>query len=82
MLLSFNGQILFFYVRGEMMKKTERRIGKTIFWLMTFLILMSLGFAIPGYLSLGQYYLPNLFTLRRPLGTASLIQMRALATTR
>jgi len=82
MLLAFNGQILFFYVRGEMMKKTERRIKKLVLGLMSALITVALLVAVPGYLSLGEMYLPKIFTLRRPLGTSVLIQTRTLATTR
>lgn len=77
MLLAFNGQILFFYVRGEMMKKSERRVKKLIIGLMSALISVALLVAVPGYLSLGDNYLPKIFTLRRPLGTHAFIQTRA-----
>jgi len=66
-MLSFNCQVLFFYVRGEMMHKTERRIHKMITILMTMICGIFFVMCITAYISLGKNLLPKLFTLRRKI---------------
>ena len=67
-MLSFYSQILFFYVRGEMMSKTEKRIGKLINLLTSFLSFFFCVFSCVGYISMGDKFIPDLFTLRREKG--------------
>jgi amino acid permease len=70
MMLAYYSQVLFFYVRGEMMNKTEKRIEKLI-WIMTaFSVVLFALFSCLGYLSLGDKIVPSLFTLRRKLGSS------------
>lgn len=64
-MLSFNCQVLFFYVRGEMMHKTSRRITKLVTYLMGIILTLFIAMCVAAYLSLGKNYLPKLFTLRR-----------------
>jgi amino acid permease len=64
-MLSFNCQVLFFYVRGEMMHKTNRRINKLVTYLMCICMTLFIAMCVAAYLSLGKNYLPKLFTLRR-----------------
>ena len=64
-MLSFNCQVLFFYVRGEMMLKSNTRVMKVIKLLTSSSILVFLAMNIAAYLSLGKNLLPTLYTLRR-----------------
>lgn len=76
MMLAYYSQVLFFYVRGEMMNKTEKRIEKMI-WIMTAFSVILFGlFSCLGYLSLGENIVPSLFTLRKNIGNNILIQTR------
>lgn len=65
-MLAFTNQVFFFYVRGEMMHKTERRVNKLNYMLHTIVCFVFLSICIAGYLSLGKHLLPELFTLRIP----------------
>jgi amino acid permease len=67
MMLSYYSQILFFFVRAEMVSKTERRITKLINFLACALTSFFCIFSVVGYASLGDNYMPELFTLRRKL---------------
>jgi amino acid permease len=69
MMLSYYSQVLFFFVRGEMMSKTTKRIAKLINALTVALSLFFCGFSCIGYMSLGDKYVPELFTLRREIGS-------------
>lgn len=73
MMLSYYSQVLFFYVRGEMVSKTEKRVEKLINVLAASLTLFFCCFSVIGYASLGDNYLPELFTLRRKLRRLSQI---------
>ena len=70
-MLSFNCQVLFFYVRGEMMHKTTRRINKLVTYLMCICMGLFVAMCVAAYLSLGKNYLPKLFTLRRNIDPSS-----------
>jgi amino acid permease len=72
MLLSFYGQLLFFFMRGELMNKTEKRMDKLINSLSSLLIVFFCAFSIIGYLSVGDNYVPDLFTLRKDIGIHSI----------
>ena len=72
MLLSFYGQLLFFFMRGELMNKSEKRMDKLINSLTSLLIVFFCAFSIIGYLSVGDNYVPDLFTLRKDIGTPSI----------
>lgn len=67
MMLSYFSQILFFYVRGEMISKTKERVTKLIDILTFVVIVFFATFSTIAYLSLGEKMLPSLFTLRRKL---------------
>lgn len=67
LMLSYNCQVLFFYVRGEMMHKSERRIVKLIRMLIGILFSVFVLMSVTAYLSLGKNLLPKLFTLRRKI---------------
>lgn len=71
MLLSYYGQLLFFFMRGELMDKSEKRMHKLINSLTSLLILFFCAFSVVGYLSLGDNYVPDLFTLRRDISSQS-----------
>ena len=68
MILSYNCQITLFYVRGELMHKTEARTRKIsrIFICILFAFYTLICFS--GYFSLGQNGIPKMITLRKPLG--------------
>lgn len=72
MLLSFYGQLLFFFMRGELMNKSEKRMDKLINSLSSLLIVFFCAFSIIGYLSVGDNYVPDLFTLRKDIGIHSI----------
>lgn len=72
MMLSFNCQITFFYVRAEMVHKTKRRVRKVIRNLITVEVLFYMLIAISGYFSLGSKLLPAIYTLRRKLSKSKL----------
>lgn len=68
MMLSYNCQITLFYVRGEMMHKTEARIRKVSRIFIAILISFYVMICFSGYFSLGKNDIPKLITLRKPLG--------------
>lgn len=65
LMLSFNCQVLFFYVRGELMHKSEKRVTKLVSILVSILILVFVSMCSAAYVSLGKNMQPDLFTLRR-----------------
>lgn len=67
MMLSFNCQITFFYVRGELRNKTTRRIKKVLRYLISLEFIFYLAIGLSGYISLGDKLTPSVYTLRRPL---------------
>lgn len=73
MMLSYHSQILFFFVRGEMMSKSTPRIKKLVFRLTIALGIFFILFSTIGYASVGDKYMPELFTLRKNLGRDLLI---------
>ena len=70
-MLSFNCQVLFFYVRGEMMHKSNNRINKLVSTLTMITVSLFVAMCVAAYLSLGKNYLPKLFTLRRNIDPQS-----------
>lgn len=76
MMLSYYGQIFFFFVRAEMMSKTVKRINKLINSLAVATTLFFCCFSVIGYLSLGDVYVPDLFTLRKKIRTLHFTQPR------
>lgn len=68
MMLSYYGHLLFFFMRGELMNKSERRMNKIINLLALFLTIFFCCFSVVGYLSVGEKNVPDLFTLRGPAG--------------
>jgi amino acid permease len=66
MMLSFNCQITFFYVRGEMRSKTRRRVKKVLRNLISLEFIFYLTIGLSGYFSLGDKMTPGVYTLRRP----------------
>ena len=66
MMLSFNCQITFFYVRGEMRSKTRRRVKKVLRNLISLEFVFYLTIALSGYISLGDKLTPGVYTLRVP----------------
>ncbi len=71
LLLSFNCQVTYFYVRAEFMHKSFRRMRKLVTILSTMLVVLFTGMCAAGYLSLGKRMQPDLFTLRRKLSSLS-----------
>lgn len=71
MMLSYYSQILFFFVRAEMVSKTEKRVSKLVNFLAFALTLFFCIFSVVGYASLGDNYIPELFTLRRKVNDDS-----------
>lgn len=69
MILSFNCQITLFYVRGELMHKTQSRIRKISRIFIAILIVFYTLICFSGYFSLGENGVPKVITLRKPLGT-------------
>jgi amino acid permease len=67
LLLSFNCQVTYFYVRAEFMHKSDRRMRKLVTILSTMLVVLFAGMCAAGYLSLGKKMQPDLFTLRRKI---------------
>lgn len=67
MMLSYNCQVLFFYVRSELISKTQRRVLKLVRYLMTIVCIVFVVMCTTAYLSLGKYLIPKLFTLRRKI---------------
>ena len=65
MMLSYNSQVLFFYVRGEMIHKSKRRVMKVVRYLLTIVCSILVLMSICGYISLGKNLIPKLYTLRR-----------------
>lgn len=70
-MLAHYSHALFFYVRGEMVSKTTKRVNKLISIIAGILIVCFSSFAAVGYLSLGENMLPTMYTLRRPLSRSS-----------
>lgn len=66
-MLSYYSQVLFFYVRGEMVSKTRERVTKLIDILTLAVVSFFAFFSTIAYLSLGERMLPSLFSLRRKL---------------
>lgn len=66
MMLSFNCQITFFYVRGEMRSKTRRRVKKVLRNLVSLELIFYITIALSGYISLGDKLTPGVYTLRIP----------------
>lgn len=73
MMLSYYGHLLFFFMRGELMNKSERRLNKLINLLTILLTVFFCAFSVIGYLSVGETNVPDLFTLRGPAGTLALL---------
>lgn len=71
MMLSYNCQVLFFYVRSELISKTERRVLKLVRYLMTIVCLVFVLMCVTAYISLGKNLIPKLFTLRRKISEDS-----------
>jgi amino acid permease len=69
LLLSFNCQVTYFYVRAEFMHKSDRRMRKLVTILSSMLVVLFSGMCAAGYLSLGKRMQPDLFTLRRKLSS-------------
>lgn len=67
LMLSYNCQVLFFYVRGEMMHKSQERVTKLVVALTSICMTLFTFMCVAAYLSLGKNYLPKLFTLRRKI---------------
>lgn len=64
MMLSYYSQILFFYVRNELVHKSNKRLNKLVN-LMCFTIMVFLcTVAVLGYIEVGDKYMPTLFSLR------------------
>lgn len=66
-MLAYYSHALFFYVRGEMMNKTSRRVRKLINIIAMVLLSFFALFSGLAYLSLGEKLIPTMFTLRRPI---------------
>lgn len=73
MMLAYNCQITFFYVRGEMRHKTRKRVQKVIKNLLWVERVFYLIIALSGYVSLGDNLVPHIYTLRRKLSKSKLI---------
>lgn len=68
MMLSYYSQVLFFYVRGQMMQKTEVRVAKMINTLTVVIVVFLCSFSVVGYLAMGDDAVPSLYPLRKKLG--------------
>lgn len=68
-MLSYYSQVMFFYVRGQMMRKTEERISKLINTLTAVVIAFLCSFSVVGYLAMGENAVPTLYPLRKKLGS-------------
>lgn len=71
MMLSYNCQVFFFFVRGEMMHKTTKRIRKVVFLLLSLVCLIFVGMCYAAYFSLGKNSIPVLYTLRKKISEDS-----------
>ena len=67
MMLAYNCQITFFYVRGEMRSKTRARVKKVVNNLLWTERIFYLIIALSGYISLGDNLVPHIYTLRRKM---------------
>lgn len=66
-MLAYYSHALFFYVRGEMINKTTRRVTKLINIIAVVLLSLFALFSGVAYISLGEKLIPTMFTLRRPI---------------
>lgn len=66
MMFSFNCQITFFYVRGELRSKTTSRVRKVLRNVIILETIFYSTIALSGYISLGDKLLPGVYTLRIP----------------
>lgn len=67
LMLAYNCQITFFYVRGEMRHKSRRRVMKVVKNLLWTERIFYLIIALSGYISLGDNLVPHIYTLRRKI---------------
>lgn len=67
MMLSFNCQITFFYIRAELRNKTRRRVKKVLRNVILLEFVFYLTIAVAGYISLGSKMVPGIYTLRRSI---------------
>lgn len=65
MMLSFNCQITFFYIRAELRHKTKKRVQKVLRYVILLEFVFYLTIAVSGYISLGSKMVPGIYTLRR-----------------
>ena len=77
-MLSYNCQVFFFFVRGEMMRKSSRRVRKVVILLMSIVCLIFLGMCYSAYFSLGKNSMPVLYTLRKKISSRVVIQVMNL----
>lgn len=80
MMLSYNCQVFFFFVRGELMHKTTRRIRKIVTILMSVVCVVFICMCYAAYFSLGKNGIPVLFTLRKKIRILWLTQAKTQKT--
>jgi len=69
LLLSYFVQPSFFYVRSELIKPSKPRVTKVITVTVVMETIVYLAISVAGYLSLGDTYMVDLYTLRPKLGS-------------
>lgn len=63
----------FFYIRQELVKPSQLRVKKVIFYAITIETIVYLSMGIAGYLSLGDKKMVSLFALRPKLSKKSIL---------
>ena len=78
LMLSFECQAFFFYVRGELMYKSERRVKKLASSIVAIVCLVFILICVAAYVSLGKNLMPELYTLRIPISKLKSSQVQSL----
>ena len=78
LMLSFDCQAFFFYVRGELMHKSERRVKKLASSVLSIVCLVFILLCGAAYISLGKNLMPELYTLRIPISKLKSSQVQSL----
>ena len=65
--MSYGCHPVFFYLRSELVHKTEKRVRKVIASAISTECILYLIISIAGYISLGDNLVPGIFTLRKTI---------------
>ena len=76
--MSYGCHPAFFYLRSELIHKTEKRVKKIIATAISTECIFYLTISIAGYISLGQNLTPGIFTLRKSIRKKNLSKAKIL----